>query len=363
MAFNSITYKVLIASPSDLAEEREAATGAVNEWNAQHAAVEAVVLLPVKWETHATPTTGVRPQKAINRQLVKDSDILVGMFWTKLGTPTGMADSGTVEEVDQFVESSRPAMLYFSSRPIDPNKIDTRQHRNLRRFKDKTYRNAVVGSFATVDELRAKVLRDLMTQVRALKKRHLIRTGDTGKVRRAAMLTDLIIQHRKHRITPDQFRAYEMLLVGGRSQRTAAQTSDPPTGEVGPNGGPVGYMPNGDKVEWVKDIDIATGKPVEFPIILRRNDKEILKAYKEFWDKVWWNRHKVWEQKIKSGAEVLTPERKAVYEMAKKAARRKERKYGRKNLGWDDFEWGLLSGKLSALAWVTGAEWNESLDT
>lgn len=109
MAFNSLTYSVLIASPSDLGEERDVATEAVNEWNAQHAAAESVVLLPVKWETHATPATGVRVQREINRQFVKDCDILVGMFWTKLGTPTGVADSGTVEEVDLFVEASKQA--------------------------------------------------------------------------------------------------------------------------------------------------------------------------------------------------------------------------------------------------------------
>jgi len=90
MPFTSETYRVLIASPSDLAEERQAATDAVNDWNAQHAFAESVVLLPVKWETHAVPQSGMRPQQAINEQLVQGCDILVGMFWTKIGTSTGV---------------------------------------------------------------------------------------------------------------------------------------------------------------------------------------------------------------------------------------------------------------------------------
>jgi hypothetical protein len=51
------------------------------------------------WEISATPAAGDRPQAIINRQVVDQADILVGAFWTRLGTPAGRALSGTVEEM------------------------------------------------------------------------------------------------------------------------------------------------------------------------------------------------------------------------------------------------------------------------
>jgi hypothetical protein len=170
MSFTATTYRVLIASPSDLTEEREAASMAINDWNAQHAVAEGIVLLPVKWETHARPESDVRPQAAINAQIVHTCDILVGMFWTTLGSDTGVAESGTVEEINQFVEQQKPTLLYFSDRARAPSRIDLKQLQKLKDFKDSTYKQALVGQFSQIDELRHTLLRDLTMQVRTMKR-------------------------------------------------------------------------------------------------------------------------------------------------------------------------------------------------
>ncbi len=57
------------------------------------------------------------------------------------------------------------------------------------------------------------------------------------------------------------------------------------------------------------------------------------------------------------------PIQRGVWDLALRAAAKKEKQYGIENLGpWDDFEWGMLNGKLSALRWVLGDEW-DMLDT
>ena len=222
MSFKAEIYRVLIASPSDLTEERQVATEAINEWNSQHAAAEGVFLLPVKWETHATPRSGVRPQEAINDELVESADILVGMFWTRFGTNTGIAESGTVEEIDQFLAASKPAMLYFSRRPIDPNSINLKQQKKLQDFKASTYKHALTGGFSGLDDLRQTLIRDLLSQVRKMVP--VAATQRADKLTKAQRLTELIVTHKRHKITPELFDKYftEYVRPARRSKQLMA---------------------------------------------------------------------------------------------------------------------------------------------
>ena len=91
-----------------------------------------------------------------------------------------------------------------------------------------------------------------------------------------------------------------------------------------------------------------------------RSESEIGKAEKEFWDRVWYYRHMIWMEKVKSGQDKTSPD---IVKMARAAATKKRKEYG-SSIGkyMTDFEWGFMQGKFSALRWVLGDEW-DFLDT
>jgi pyrimidine deaminase RibD-like protein len=155
-------------------------------------------------------------------------------------------------------------------------------------------------------------------------------------------------------------REFSRQHVGARGvERTPEQLAEP-GGQLGPNGHPIAYNNDGDKVELLPDEDNPGDS---WSLILRRSDQKILDAYNRIWDQVWWNRHQAWKNRIESGDETLTPVRQTLYMEAEQKAAEIEARYPNGELELDDFDWGLLSGRMSALAWVMGAEWNESLDT
>lgn len=168
MAYDSRVYRVLIASPSDVEEEREIAVRVIQEWNDLYSFARKITLLPLRWETHTAPEYGTRPQEVINRAIVDHCDLLVGIFWTRIGSPTGVADSGTLEEIQRVGNSAKPVMLYFSRIPIDPDSIDVGQNERLKQFKANTYPKGLVESYKSLIEFRDKFSKQLELKVRDL---------------------------------------------------------------------------------------------------------------------------------------------------------------------------------------------------
>jgi len=174
MPFTANIIRILIASPGDIGEERDIIPEVIHEWNAMNAHQTKHLLMPVKWETHSAPLMGNRPQEIINRQIVVDCDMLVGIFWTRIGTNTGVSISGTAEEIEQFVGLKKPIMLYFSQSLVDPDKIEIEQLNILRNFKEKMRLKGLIENYAGIYDLRQKFARQLGINVsNIINERHL----------------------------------------------------------------------------------------------------------------------------------------------------------------------------------------------
>ena len=131
MAYQATVLNVMIASPSDVADERQLVRDAIYEWNAIHSKQFGVMLNPIGWEHNVAPQMGGRPQEIINKNILNDSDILIGIFWTRLGSPTGEFASGTVEEISRHCDKNKLASIYISKRSY-PDNIDLQQLQLLR---------------------------------------------------------------------------------------------------------------------------------------------------------------------------------------------------------------------------------------
>jgi len=168
MSYNASVFQILIASPSDVLDERELLRNLILDWNAVHSKAGGCVLLPVMWETHSTPEMGDEPQAILNRQIVDDCDALIGVFWTRIGTPTSSAASGTVEEINRIHAAGKPIMLYFSDRNPAQGMIDQEQWQEVRSFRADCIQRGIIASFTDSSDLKESVSRHLVELARKL---------------------------------------------------------------------------------------------------------------------------------------------------------------------------------------------------
>lgn len=165
MPYNATIYRVFIASPGDVPKERAIVRSTVVDWNSVNAASKKLFLDPIGWETHAVPTMGDRPQAIINKQILRDADLLIGVFWTRLGTATGEHASGTIEEIEEHLAVGKPAMIYFSDAPVRLDSVDEEQYSALKKFRKELQARGLAESYEDHAEFARKLNRQLNQHV------------------------------------------------------------------------------------------------------------------------------------------------------------------------------------------------------
>lgn len=152
MPRSSLVYDVLIASPTDIADGRQVLSDVIRDWNSANFGNRGIMLRELRWELDSVPGEGPA-QWNINKQLVDGADILLGLFWTRLGSPTRSALSGTVEEITRSRARGKQVLLYFSEAPI-PWRHDAEQLRLLREYRESLKEGLYYWPFLALEELR-----------------------------------------------------------------------------------------------------------------------------------------------------------------------------------------------------------------
>lgn len=165
MSYDAKVFNVMIASPGDVASERSIIRDVIYEWNAVHSKSRNIVLLPLGWDSHSSPEMGKTPQEIINHQVLDKCDMLVGVFWTRIGTATDDFASGTVEEIEKIIASEKPVMIYFSTQPVALDSVDIKQVEDLKKFKESCKTRGLFHSYDNLAEFRQKLNHHMQLKV------------------------------------------------------------------------------------------------------------------------------------------------------------------------------------------------------
>lgn len=174
MAQTLTKIRILISSPGDVQEERDRTAAVVDQLSREFREYIDVMLETVRWETHAAPGVGEDAQAVVQPQL-GDFDIFVGIFWTRIGSPTRRALSGSVEELEWALARVRSephrrrVLVYFSTRPTNPHDLDLEQFSQVQALQKRLMGEGLfIRTYTALDEFEGAVRDHLRSVVRDL---------------------------------------------------------------------------------------------------------------------------------------------------------------------------------------------------
>ena len=165
---NTKEIQVFLASPGDVSKEREAITRLLGEWNTLYSKDKGISLNVLRWEKDLATRSGVKAQAEITEQLLKNSDILIGIFWSRFGSPTDKYMSGTLEEISYFLDRKKPVIMYFIDRLVSPSHIKGKDIDSIETFKNEYGKIGIYKSItkkASSPEFRLMLFKDIIFNI------------------------------------------------------------------------------------------------------------------------------------------------------------------------------------------------------
>ena len=167
-----LVLRTVVASPTDVKPERDALPSIFDEVNRDTAGPARLHLELSRWETDSHPGFHAEgPQGLIDPILnIMDCDLLIGIFWSRMGTPTPSGRTGTEHEFDTAFESwkrnRRPQiMAYFCTRAPSTT-ADQAQVARVQTFKEQFPREGLHWPYASRVEFEKLVATHLRNYLR-----------------------------------------------------------------------------------------------------------------------------------------------------------------------------------------------------
>ncbi len=127
MTKNLPIFTIFLSSPGDVPQERDDAQAVVDAFNKSHDYDDMFATIRLyRWEGEVPPSGKENAQKTVNKYLILPSecDLVVVIFWTRMGTPTVIDEreylSGTDYEYTEALESGKPEIFVYHCLQDDP---------------------------------------------------------------------------------------------------------------------------------------------------------------------------------------------------------------------------------------------------
>jgi hypothetical protein len=142
-----LLFRVFVGAPSDVDEAHDVIRGQIEQWNRDHGPLSRARVEFTNWRTHSHPAAGRRPQSVINKQVLDQCDIMVGIFNARFGSPTGVADSGTEEEIRRSIKRDKKVMVYFADLAVPTRSKARDEFERIEKFKRKLGQQALYHTY------------------------------------------------------------------------------------------------------------------------------------------------------------------------------------------------------------------------